>query len=244
MKETDSLERIVPRALDPDDVTGRATLALHVERYRWAAARLPLGLTLDLACGVGYGSVLLAERHPASRVVAADLSRVALAHARSDHGHPRVMHVCGDGGNWAPSGVFAGIVSLETLEHVPDPELFLRDLVRLLAPNGVLVTSVPVTPSVDANPHHVTDFTERSILSLGHALGLTPMESMRQIQPFSPIAVVTRSERRTQDLRRNLLRYYLRHPGSAWKRLATTLRNGFTNHYLTIAWKHSVGPGR
>ena len=58
----DSLERLVPDTLDPDDATGRATFELHLERYRFASGHLRPGRALDLACGVGYGTALLAEQ--------------------------------------------------------------------------------------------------------------------------------------------------------------------------------------
>lgn len=238
----DSLERIVPNALDREDVTGQATLALHLERYSWAIRHLPAGLTLDLACGVGYGSVMLASRDAASRVIAGDIAASALAEARRSYRHPRVAHVRADGAGWCRSEAFAAIVSLETVEHVINPTSLMQDFARLLRPDGVLVTSVPVTPSVDANPHHRTDFTVTSLLALGRSVGLEPIAQLRQVQRYSPVAVVSRSERRTRDLRPSLLRYYLRHPSAAWHRLVATLRYGFTNHYLTVAWVKRGGP--
>lgn len=237
----DSLERIVPGELEPGDATGEATLRLHLERYEWAAGRVPGGRLLDLACGVGYGTALLADASPRSFIVGADLSRDAVEHARRHYARPRIAFVRSDGAGWASSGSFDGIVCLETLEHVPDPETFFRGLVRVLRPGGTLVTSVPVTPSVDANPHHLTDFTEASIQRLGRSLGLEPVDSLLQVQPYDPFAVLARRERRTRDLRAGMLGYYARHPGAAWRRLVSTLRHGFTNRYLTVAWRRSVG---
>jgi SAM-dependent methyltransferase len=238
----DSMERIVPDALEAGDATGQATLALHLERYRWAAARLPDGATLDVACGVGYGSVLLAERSKTASVAAGDLAAEALSVARRQFSHPRVHYVRGSGSGWARSSRFVAIVSLETIEHVPDPQGFLRELVEKLAPGGVLVASVPVTPSVDANPHHLTDFSRRSLLALGARCGLVPFDELRQRQPYAPIRILARTERRAQDLRPHLFRYYLSHPGSAWRRMVATLRHGFANHYLTVAWRKAA-PG-
>jgi SAM-dependent methyltransferase len=183
---------------------------------------------------------MLAARDPDSRVIACDIAASALAEARRSYRHPRVVHVRGDGAGWCGSERFAAIVSLETVEHVADPAALLRDFARLLRPDGVLVTSVPVTPSVDANPHHRTDFTAASLRALGRSVGLEPIAELRQVQPYSPIAVVARSERRTRDLRPSLLRYYLRHPDAAWRRVWATLRYGFTNHYLTVAWRKRV----
>lgn len=235
-----SLERIVPDGLDPADITGQATLELHLERYRWAADHIPIGRTLDLACGVGYGAVLLAARDPLLRVVAADISAVALDEARRTYPHPRVHYVQGAGAGWCRAESFDAIVSLETVEHVEDPRTLLTDFARLLTPDGVLVTSVPVTPSVDANPHHRTDFTRRTILALGRAVGLEPIATLAQVQPYSLRAVLGRTERRTRDLRPSLVRYYLHHPGAAIRRVIATMRYGFTNRYLTVAWRRRV----
>ena len=234
---SDSLERIVPAELEADAATGRETLRLHLERYRFAARHLPPGIVMDLACGVGYGSVVLADAAGVRQVVGGDRSREALWTARTSYRHPRVCHVLGDGAAWTRVASFDGIVSLETLEHVDAPAGFFRDLVRRLRPGGVLVASVPTTPSVDANPHHRTDFTERSFLALGRREGLAVVDELRQVQHYSAAAVLLRRERRTRDLRKGLAGYYLRHPGAAFRRAGALLRYGFSNRYLTVAWR-------
>jgi hypothetical protein len=38
-----------------------------------------------------------------------------------------------------------------------------------------------------------------------------------------------------ETMRTNLPAYYLRHPGSLVRRIASTVRHGFKNRYLTIA---------
>lgn len=235
--ESDSLERIVPGALEASEATGQETLRLHLERYHFAARYLAAGTALDLACGVGYGSAILANAGPSRHVVAADLSAEALRHARAGYSHPRISFLRGDGGAWSRVSSFDSIVSLETLEHVANPKEFFDDLVSLLKPQGRLVASVPTTPSVDANPHHRTDFTEKSFLALGRTRGLEVLALFRQIQKYSPIAVALRRERRTRDLRRGLARYYLGHPGAAVRRLVSVLTDGFTNRYLTVVWQ-------
>ncbi len=237
--DSSSMERIVPESLRPGDATGQATLELHLERYRWAAARVPDGATLDLACGVGYGSVMLAERNRNGFVVGVDLSADALRVARTQYRHPQVHYVRGSGSSCLRPGQFRAIVSLETLEHVPEPEFFLRELVDRLHPDGVLVASVPVSPSVDANPHHLTDFSRSSLLELGERCGLVAYDELRQRQPYAPVRILTRSERRAQDLRPQLWRYYLANPKAALHRVIATARHGFVNHYLTVAWRRS-----
>ena len=235
--QPDSMERIVPHELDPDEATGSETLALHLDRYRFAAAHAVGPRLLDLACGVAYGSRLLADAHPESRVIAADLSTEALREARQSYQHASVHLLRGDGATWCRSGAFNTIVSLETIEHVAAPEALVAQFVSALAPGGHLIASVPVTPSVDANPHHRTDFSPSSFRGLGRAHGLDIVAELGQVQPFSPIAVLGRRERRSQGLRPQLLAYYAAHPSALLRRIGATLRYGFTNRYLTVAWR-------
>ena len=67
-------ERIVP------DETARGIVAIHLRRYAFAQAYCEGKEVLDAACGVGYGSVALAET--AARVVGADVDANAIAYAR------------------------------------------------------------------------------------------------------------------------------------------------------------------
>lgn len=232
-----TLERIVPTALEPGSATGQETLDLHLERYRFAVSHLAGGRVLDLACGVGYGSVMLAAAPGVALVVGGDVSLEALRHARANYRDARVVVGCGDYAAWLRPASFDAIVSLETIEHVEDPARLLRQFAALLRPGGVLVASVPVTPSVDANPHHRTDFTPKSFATLGASAGFVATAKLLQVQPYSVRRILAREEARTQDLRRGLLRYYVSHPGAALRRIASTFRHGFANHYLTLVWR-------
>jgi len=238
----DTLERLVPDALDPGDATGLATLALHLERYRFAARLLPPGRVLDLACGVGYGTALLAERGDVE-VLGVDLSTSAIGHARARHAGPRREFRVADALAFEDARGFDAIVSLETIEHVGEPGRLIERLAALIRPGGVLVASVPTTPSVDLNPHHLHDFSERSFRRLiaDRAPRLREVECLRQVQAVSPLRVLTRGERRMRDRRPALARYYLRHPDALLRRVGATLRFGFTNRYLTVAWRLPAG---
>jgi SAM-dependent methyltransferase len=234
---TDSLERLVPGSLAADDATGEATLALHLERYEFAARYLRPGRTLDIACGVGYGSRLLADRRADVQVVGVDLSADAVAYGRETYGGDRVELVVSDAMRFTDAIGFDSIVSLETIEHMPDAVGFVAHVLGLLRPGGVFVGSVPTTPSVDANPHHFHDFTERGFRRLVESHGLSAIAAFHQTQPFSPAAVLTRSEARTRNVRRDLPRFYATNPSKLARRVWSTVRWGFVNRYVTIAWE-------
>lgn len=233
---TSSLERLVPDRLSERDVTGRETLELHLARYRFAAEHARPGRLLDIACGVGYGTRLLADARPELReVVGVDLDAEAVAYARERYAGDRVRFAQGDATHWQEAEGFDTVVSLETVEHVEDPAALIAHLASLLRPGGVLVASVPTTPSVDVNPHHRHDFTESSFRALFAPHGLRELARLPQVQPFGLGAVLGRREERLSDLRPALLRWYLRHPRAAVRRAAATLRYGLTNRYLTLA---------
>jgi len=236
----DSLERLIPDELARDDITGHETLRLHLERYEFAARHARGGRILDMACGVGYGSRLLFDRAAqATTVLGVDISDSALEYARTHYAREGVSYRSADAMGFEDPEGFDLIVSLETIEHLPDPPSFVARLPKLLRAGGVLVASVPTTPSVDLNPHHTHDFTEASFRRLFEPLGLAEFDALRQVQPVSIGSILTRREARLGDLRRNLPLWYLRHPGALLRRVSATLHHGFANHYVTLALRRA-----
>lgn len=234
----DTVERIVPDELAAE-ATGLGALALHLERYEFAARHLRPGRVLDLACGVGYGTRLLAERS-GNPVIGVDLSPEAIEYARSRYAGAGVEFRAADAMRFMDAQGFDSIVSLETVEHLPDPSGFLARTLTLLRRGGSFVASVPTTPTTDVNPHHLHDFTERSFRAAVAVHGLEEIDCLRQVQRVPLRAVLRRSEARMSDLRPNLPVWYLGHPRALLRRIGATLRHGLTNHYVTIAWRKSA----
>jgi 2-polyprenyl-3-methyl-5-hydroxy-6-metoxy-1,4-benzoquinol methylase len=249
MTDFQTLERIYPEQVDTTDRLERESLELHLERYRFAAAQLRGARVLDIACGAGYGTALLAEASPrglsgdtanppARQFVGVDIDADAIAYARKQYERPDVQYVATDAMTFRSDAPFDTVVSLETIEHLPDPEGFLDNLLGLVTPGATIIASVPTTPSVDANPNHVHDFTERSFARMFEARGFTRGPVFRQVQPFSPRGVAkSHGHGRLHNVRPNLPRYYLTHPAAVAKRVWSTLRFGFTNRYLTAIWR-------
>jgi SAM-dependent methyltransferase len=231
-----TLERLLPDLVESGDATGQETLILHMERYAFAAKHIPASAkVLDLACGVGYGTRLMADsvEHPAT-FVGADVSSESIRYAKERYADERIDYIVTDGMTFSRPDFFDVIVSLETIEHLPRPGEFVRSVVESLKVNGLFVGSVPITPSVDANPHHLHDFTASSFRKLLADASLEEVDSLLQRQPFNPLAIVTCKEKRLSDMRRSLLSYYASHPRALLKRITSTLVDGFNNRYLTI----------
>ncbi|PWU08271.1 MAG: class I SAM-dependent methyltransferase [Terriglobia bacterium] len=236
--DINSLERIVPDELESGGATGLATLEYHLARYTFAASHLRGSRLLDIACGVGYGTCYLAEH--CSQITVAhgiDISAQAIAYARARYARPPIEYFCEDAMRFSCDQAYETIVSLETVEHMPDAAGFLKRLVRFLEPGGVLIASVPTTPSMDGNPNHLADFTRRSFRRLGHRAGLKEIAAFEQEQPFDAAAVASQKEKRLVRTPASLLQFYARRPWKLVTRVAATLRYGFANHYLTIVWE-------
>ena len=236
-ESSSSLERIVPEQLRADEATGADTLKLHMARYEFAQSKLAPGTVLDMACGVGYGTAILASSSSISHATGVDISTDAVAYALQHYQNARTNFICSPALAFNPDSGFDNVVSLETIEHVDNPALLFSHLAALLEPRGRLIASVPITPSVDANPHHKANFSAKSFRQLGSSNGLEYLDSLCQIQRFNPFAVLTRREHRTRDLRANVLGFYWHNPSHLALRLASILKDGFTNKYLTVVWE-------
>jgi SAM-dependent methyltransferase len=234
---TGSLERIVPDEIRTEGATASGTLKLHFERYAFAKQNLVPGTLLDMACGVGYGTAMLALENPQiSKAVGVDVSPAAVDYARQRYAGGPVIYESGDALTYSPGFLFDNIVSLETVEHVENPARLFARFSGLLAPGGRLIASVPVTPSVDANPHHKNNFTVNTFRKLAVPHSLKLVGRMDQTQPFSPFALARKTEPRANDLRPDMARFYLQHPSHFFLRVWSTLTDGFVNKYVTLVW--------
>jgi ubiquinone/menaquinone biosynthesis C-methylase UbiE len=126
----------------------RAVRRWEVKREQVAAELLPGGGTLlDLGCGDALLLQRVAKRF--ARVVATDVSPAAIEQAREQlRGKPyeaRVELRVLDANQALPFAdrSFDKVVSLSTLQYILDPEAFLRECARVIAPAGLLLVEVP-----------------------------------------------------------------------------------------------------
>lgn len=172
----------------------------HVQRYHWASSRIRevLGETAlrggDYFCGNGYGTDILA---PFGVVHGIDGSSQAIAVAKE--------HYSKSGATFE-SRIFPFslepeshdfIISLESVEHVPEPEAFVTELAKAVKPGGLLLLSTPNEANYPYSPatvpHHYRHFTadevERMVLPLGFALDQVTGQCRAGENPESPSLV-------------------------------------------------------
>ncbi len=115
----------------------------HWHRYHFASRWTAGKRVLDVACGEGYGTALLARS--AAHAVGVDISQEAIAHAhRAYAGLPNVRFLCAPCTSIPlPDASVDVAVSFETIEHISGQQPFIAELARVLAPGGVLVLSCP-----------------------------------------------------------------------------------------------------
>ena len=170
-----------PPGVPPLQLTGERTLPdvpeenywyrRHLAVYRWIAARCGGLRVVDMACGEGYGSAVLAEH--AADVTGVDANPEAHEHARLRYGRPGLRFERGLVEDWDDGAPWDAIVFLQTIEHVPDPAAMLSRFGRLLAPGGVAYVSTPnrltLAPAGaerSDNPWHVREYTPQEYLDL------------------------------------------------------------------------------
>jgi len=132
----------------------------HVARYEFAARMVPQRSSIvDVACGIGYGSFVLAQAGHA--VYAVDRSAAAASYGAEHYPHRNIFRRIADvmDVEGLPADSHAAAVCFETIEHLADPRPMLRALARV-AP--MLIASVPnetVFPHGGSILHHYRHYT-------------------------------------------------------------------------------------
>jgi SAM-dependent methyltransferase len=137
------------------------TFQRHVAAYRLCAPFLPEGRVLDLGCGTGHSFRELAPRE----TVGVDLEPGALA------GQERETHVADMRRLPFAAGSFASVLSVHSIEHVPDADRALAEIVRVLEPGAraVLVTPNRLTfglPDEIIDPYHYVEYDAAELAAL------------------------------------------------------------------------------
>jgi len=165
------LQRDQPDGVPPLALTGERTLPdvpeenywyrRHLVVYEWIAAQLGGVRAIDMACGEGYGSDVLARR--AASVVGVDANPEAHEHARLRYTRPNLRFARELVDTFSEPA--DAVVFLQTIEHLEDPGAVLDHFRSLVGESGRVFVSTPNVltlapkgaPRSD-NPWHVHEY--------------------------------------------------------------------------------------
>ena len=133
----------------------------HLHRYALAMELARDRAVLDVACGEGYGSNLLAR--VARHVIGVDIDPKSVCCATRKYSRNNLSFRTGNGINLpVESSSVDLVVSFETLEHLAEHDHMLEEIKRVLVPGGTLIMSTPDRRNYSdipgyTNPFHVKE---------------------------------------------------------------------------------------
>lgn len=153
----DTGERLIPEFHKNNSIWG-AVYGEHVVRYE-ATVQLAKGkIVLDIACGSGYGSALLAKT--AKKVIGVDVDKQAVDYAIANYGSKNIEFLVGDATSIPlETDSVDVVVTYETIEHIEDYKKFMQEIKRVLKPDGLAIISTPNDKEfMQGNHFHIHQF--------------------------------------------------------------------------------------
>lgn len=133
------LERWLPGFCSPH------THKEHEARYNWVKQFVNGKTVLDIACGTGFGSRILAKQGNAIQVTGWDIDANTVRYASLRNKDPRLVFAVRDAESFDNSQEFDIIISFETIEHLKRPERFLQNISGALKKSGTCFVSTPIS---------------------------------------------------------------------------------------------------
>lgn len=137
----------------------------HKERYLFAIPSVKNKIVLDVACGTGYGTDLLVRKGKSKKVIGLDYDKKTISECKKTC---KGEFIEGDATNLPfEDNYFDIVVSFETIEHIIDYNLFLKEIKRVLKKDGLVIMSTPNYKfEIIKNKWHVSNFGKKEFLKI------------------------------------------------------------------------------
>lgn len=186
--------------------TNYVVYLFHIATYDFARPQIAGGRVLDFGCGTGYGASRISGE--CREIIGVDISAdaIAIATERYDARNLQFKQIgrVEDGPIPFATSSFDAVLSFQVIEHIAEPRVYLREIVRVLRPGGVAIIATPdrrtrLRPRQRPwNRFHVTEYDPKSLEQL-------IAHDFDQVQFFTMSAervIFERELQRTQRLRR------------------------------------------
>jgi ubiquinone/menaquinone biosynthesis C-methylase UbiE len=142
------------------------TYAEHMTRYISAQELVKGKVVLDIASGSGYGTQLLAKT--AQKVFGVDVNEPAVRYSEENFGAKNLEYILGDGESIPLDDNSVDVVTtFETIEHIKDYKKFIKEIKRVLKPDGIALVSTPNDLEfAEGNHFHLHEFEQDELISL------------------------------------------------------------------------------
>ena len=163
-----------------------------IVKYIFASFFVKGKAVLDIACGSGFGTFLLAQE--ARGVSGVDVSAGAIEHAKNSFSRVNIKFEIGDALEYNyPQNYFDVVVSFQTIEHLINPQKFLVLLKNSLKDGGKIILATPnkkiVSPFTKEpiGEFHKFEFYKDDLQTMFNKAGLNA-EWYGQRSTFKPLA--------------------------------------------------------
>ncbi|WP_419767654.1 methyltransferase domain-containing protein [Arcobacter sp.] len=159
----------------------------HLNRYLFASKYITKqnSIVVDGACGVGYGSYVLAQNSNTKIVQSLDISQDAISHAKEHFNDEKIefkiVNLENDELEVQKADYF---ISFETIEHLPSPEKYIEKIAKSIKDDGLFIGSTPnetIMPFIQQNfLFHTRHFTVKEIDDILKKYGFNNIQYFQQ----------------------------------------------------------------
>jgi 2-polyprenyl-3-methyl-5-hydroxy-6-metoxy-1,4-benzoquinol methylase len=168
MKETFFFERV-----NSDDISWFLYSGDHIQRYKYFEKFYKDKIVLDAACGSGYGSEMI-SKNGAKKAIGIDINEQIIKDNNRKYNFSNLSFKQLNCQNLTKlNETFDLVISFETIEHLEDPDTFVKEVYKVLNKNGIFICSTPnilrfkeSNLSKLNNEYHLHEFTFEELHNL------------------------------------------------------------------------------
>jgi len=143
-----------------NDATNNVTIQRCEYAYEYSYPYIKDKKAVDIGCGQGFGTVLMAK--VAADITGVDYDNVTIEANKKTYEHvPNMYFKCIQVPPLSlPDNTYDVVTAFQFIEHIHKRKEFLKEALRILKPGGTLLVTTPnIKKSLARNPFHVHEYT-------------------------------------------------------------------------------------